>query len=218
MRPALPLLLVLSLVFPFGLHAQDASQVDASKRNTQLAATPESADTPVSPGREANQRTFFRNDHVQDQRFSAPDTITRKEAAVGDRRAPIDVTETHEKEIVDRKDFPKPEVRDRKMNSHNGEKAYIQPEGDMVNKYDMVSKYQQGMADADTAAARRSAKFTKRPSFEKLNRFIFKRNGPGTPDGQPMVTPAAGGPAPASQDTYTKYRVEWKRLDGTKIN
>jgi hypothetical protein len=209
-------MIALSALLPFGVQAKDPAAIDASKQNAQLAPTPESADTPLSPARETNQRTFFRNEHVQDQRFHTPEVIDRKNAPVGDRRAPIDVTETREKTIIDRKAFPKPEVREREINRHNGERARIQPEGDMLKKYDMVTKYQGRMKDADEAAARRAPKFEKRTTFEKLNRFAFKRNGPGTEGGSPMVTPAAGGPAPASQDTYTKYRVDWKRLDGAQ--
>lgn len=212
MRSALPLLIVLSAVLPLGVRAADPSQIDASKQNTQLAPTPESADTPLSPGRENNQRAFFRNDHVQDQRFSAPEKIERKDAAVGDRRAAIDVTETREKTIVDRKEFPKPEVRERELNRHDGEKSRIQPKGDMLKTYDKVSKYQGRMTDADAASAQRAPKLEKRTTFEKLNRFIFKRNAPGNEEGKPTVTPAAGGSTPPpSQDTYTKYKVDWSK-------
>lgn len=212
MRFATPLLLVLSAVLPLGVHAKDPSQIDASKQNTQLAPTPESTDTPLSPEREANQRSFFRNDHVQDQRFTTPDLVERKDAAVGDKRAPIDVTEKREKTIVDRKDFPKPEVRDREMHHRDGEKSRIQPKGDMVKTYDKVSKYQSRMTDADMAAAQRAPKLEKRTTFEKLNRFVFKRNAPGSADGKPVVTPAAGGSnPPPSQDTYTKYKVDWTK-------
>lgn len=217
MRPALPLFLVLSAMLPLGMAAKDPSNVDASKQNTQLAPSPGNADTPLSSGRETNQRTFFRNEHLQDQRFNAPETIERKEAIIGERRAPIDLTEKREKVIVDRKEYPKPEVRERVLNRHDGERSLIQPDGDMVKRYDTVSRYQNRMADAKTAASQREPKLEKRTSFEKLNRFIFKRNSPGTPDGKPMVTPAAGGSTPpASQDTYTRYEVDWKRLDRAK--
>ena len=211
MRFALPLLVVCSVVLPLGLHAKDPSQIDASKQNTQLAPTPENADMPLSPARESNQRTFFRNDHVQDQRFNAPDKIERKDSVLGDRRAPIDVTETREKTIIDRKEFPKPEVREHVVNRHDGEMAHIQPKGDMLKTYNKVDKYQSRMADADFAQSK--PKFEKRTTFDKLNRFVFQRNGPGSEDGKTMVTPAAGGPPPASQDTYTKYKVDWKRMD-----
>lgn len=215
MRPSLPLFFALAAVLPIVAHAKDPAQVDASKQNTQLAPTPESADMPLSPRRETNQRTFFRNELVQDQRFSVPDQVQRKDAVVGERRAPIDMKESRGKTVIDRKDYPKPEVRDRELNRHDGERSRIQPDGDMVKKYDNVSKYQDGMKDAKTAAIQREPKLEKRTTFEKLNRFIFKRNSPGTPDGKPMVT-TAGGEAPPLQDTHTQYRVDWKRMDGAK--
>jgi len=216
MKAALPLILAVSALLPLGLQAKDPSQIDPAQRHEQLAPTPESADTRLSPQRESNQRSFFRNEAVQDQRFSAPEKIDRKDAAVGDKRASIDVTETREKTIVDRKDFPKPEVRDREMNRHDGEKSHIQPEGDQIKKFDTVSKYQDGMADAKNSTFKRQPTLEKRTTFEKLNRFVFQRNGPGSGDGTSAVTPAAGGPAPTGLDTYQQYKVDWKRLDAPK--
>lgn len=217
MRRALPLFLVFSAVLAPTLPAKDPANFDASAQNVDLAPTPANSDTPLSPGREANQRPFFKNEIVQEQRFRAPEVIERKDAIVGERRAPIDMSETREKEIIDRKTYPKPEVRDHQVNRHDGEKSRIQPRGDMVKKYDTVTKYQDRMADAKTATALREPKFEKRTSFDKLNRFIFKRNGPGTPDGRPMVTPAGGGATPPPmQDTHTQYRVDWRRVDAPK--
>jgi hypothetical protein len=216
MKAALPLILAVSALLPPGLQAQDPSQVDPARRNEQLAPTPDSADTRLSPQRPANQRSFFRNDTVQDHRFSAPEKIERKEAAVGGKRAAIDVTETREKTIIDRKDFPKPEVRDREMNRHDGEKSRIQPQGDMLKSYDTVSKYQDGMTNAKNSTFKRQPTLEKRTTFEKLNRFVFQRNGPGSGDGSPSVTPAAGGPAPTGLDTYQHYKVDWQRFDAPK--
>jgi hypothetical protein len=216
MRVTPLLFIAVSVALPLGLRAEDVTKVDAAQRNTDLAPTPESSDTRLSPGRETNQRPFLRNEHLQDQRFSAPENFERKEAIVGERRAPIDITETREKNIIERKDFTKPEVRDRELNRHDGEKSFIQPKGDQVKKYDTVSKYQSRMADADSGQFQRKPSLEKRTTFEKLNRFIFKRNAPGSENGNPTVTTAASEPAPASQDTYTKYQVDWKRLDAPK--
>lgn len=213
MRPALPLFIALIAALPSGLSAADPSQVDPSKQNSQLAPTPESADTPLSTHRESNQRPFLRNDHVQDQRFTVPDQVDRKDWNLGDRRAPFDLKENREKTIVDRKDYPKPEVRDREINRHDGERSYIQPGGDQIRKYETVAKYQDRMTDAATTASQRQPKMEKRIGFDKINRFIFKRNGPGTEGGRPMVTTAGHEAPPASQDTHTQYRVDWKRLD-----
>ena len=195
-----------------GLRAADPAQFDPSKKNDQLAPTSEQIDTRLAPNQEANQRPIERNDLLQDQRFKAPDKIERKDAVVGEKRAPIDLKEAREKNVIERKDVPKPELKTWDKNRHNGEKFGRQPSGDDVKKYDMADKYQRRMTDAKTAAAQRQPKMDKRTTFESINRFLFKRNGPGTPDGQAMVTPAAGGPnPPPSQDTYKKYSVDWSK-------
>lgn len=216
MRFVLPLILAVCALLPPGLRAEDPARLEPAERNTSLAPTPESADTRLSPGRESNQRIFFRNEVVQDQRFAAPDNIERKPAAVGDKRAAIDVTETREKTIIDRKDFPTPGVRDRRMSTRDGQKSFIQPEGDQIRTYDKVSKYQNGMAAAQDGAFQRKPSLEKRTTFDKLNRFVFQRNGPGTEGGAAMVTPAAGGPAPPSRDTYVHYKIDWQRFDPPK--
>ena len=208
MRIALPLIVVLASVLPSGVHAKDPSQVDPSKQNTSFAPTPENADTPVSTSRESNQRTLQRNDQLEDQRFRVPEKIDRKDAAVADKRSPIDVTETREKTIIDRKDFSKPELKKYDKNRHDGERYRYQPEGDDVKTYDKVGKYQDRMASATEAASTTKPIFEKKSSFEKINKFLFKRNAPGSEEGKPLVT-TAGGDAPASQDTYTKYNIDW---------
>ena len=195
-----------------GVRADDPSKFDPAKQNDQLAPTAERTDTRLAPNQEANQRPIERNDRLQDQRFKAPEKIERKDAVVGEKRAPIDIKETRDKNLIERKDAPKPELKTWDKNRHDGEKYNRQPKGDEVKKYEMVDKYQSRMTDAKSAAAQRQPKLEKRTTFESINRFLFKRNGPGTPDGQAMVTPAAGGPnPPPSQDTYTKYRVDWSK-------
>lgn len=212
MKSALPLMLAIVLL-PAGLQARDPSRVDASKQNTRLAPSGDNADTPLSPSRETNQRTFFRNEVLEERRFHVPEQMERKDAVLGDRRAPIDVTETRDKTIIDRKEAPMPEVRERTMYFRDGEKARIQPEGEWLKQYDKVSRFQNRMKDAETAASQRQPLLEKRTTFEKINRFIFKRNGPGTESGGPMVTPAGSSEPPPSQDTYVKYKVDWKRFD-----
>ena len=195
-----------------GLRAADPSQFDPSKQNDRLAPTAERTDTRLAPNQEANQRPLERNDRLQDQRFKAPEKIERKDAAVGEKRAPIEMKETRDKALIERKDAPKPELKTWDKNRHNGEKYDRQPTGDDVKKYEMADKYQSRMTDAKTAAAQRQPKMEQRTTFESINRFLFKRNGPGSTEGQAMVTPAGSGSnPPASQDTYKKYRVDWSK-------
>ena len=192
MRFPLPLLLGLSAMIPLGVRADDPSKVDPTLQNTQLAPTQNNADNRLTPGNTDNQKPLLRDDRVQDSRFPAPEVREKTMAPSNDQKAPIEMKETREKNIIDRKDYPKPEVRDRETNRHDGEKARIQPTGDMIKKYDTVSKYQNRLNDASTAAAQRQPKFEKVTTFGKINRFVFQRNGPGE-GGKAMVTPAGGG-------------------------
>ncbi len=195
-----------------GLHADDTSKFDPSKQNDQLAPTADRIDTRLAPNQEANQRPIERNDRLQEQRFNGPEKIERKDASVGEKRAPIEMKETRDKNKIERKDAPKPELKTWDKNRHDGEKSDYQPKGDQVKKYEMADKFQGRMTDAKTAAAQRQPKLEKKTSFEKINRFLFKRNGPGSEEGQAMVTTAGGGPNPPPlQDTHTKYRVDWAK-------
>ena len=193
MRPALPLFFGLLAVLSAGVRAEDPTKIVPEQKNAQLAPGADNNDTRLAPGNSKNQLPFKRDDHVQNSRFTTPELRDKEMAPVGERRAPIDVKETREKNILERKDFPKPEVRERQMSPDNAQMYRDQPKGDMVKKYDMVAKYQDRMADAETAASQRQPKFEKRTTFDKINRFVFHRNGPDDADGNGMVSKAGGG-------------------------
>jgi len=196
MRPVSPLFFVLLVALPLGVRADDASKVAPDQQNTRLAPGGDNSDNRLTPGNTNNQLPFKRDDRVQNSRFTTPDLRDKKMDPVGDRRAPFDMTETREKNIIDRKDYPKPGVRDNKMSPDNALMYRDQPKGDRVKTYDMVAKYQDRMADAATAASQRQPKLEKRTTFDKINRFVFQRNGPGE-NGNPIVTPAGGGTSAA---------------------
>jgi hypothetical protein len=196
MKFASPLLLVLLAALPPAARAEDPTKVTPNQQNTQLAPGADNSDTRLAPGNTDNQLPFKRDERVQNNRFTTPELREKQPAPVGDRRAPIDVTETREKTIIDRKDYPKPEVRDNKMSPDNAQMFRTQPTGDSIKKYDMVGKYQNRMTDAANAAAQRQPKLEKRTTFDKINRFVFRRNGPGE-DGNSLVTKAGGGPSAA---------------------
>ena len=196
-------LLGLSVLLTLGVRADDPSKVDPARQNTQLAPTQDNADNRLAPGNVDNQRPLLRDDRVQDSRFPAPEVREKSMAPDNDKKAPIEMKETREKNIIDHKDYPKPDIRYRETNHHDGEKSRIQPTGDMVKKYDTVSKYQNRIDDAETAAARRQPKLEKTTTFDKINRFIFQRNGPGD-GGNAMVTPAGGGTPPSNPGAVAK--------------
>lgn len=196
MRFVLPLIFGFCVALPFGARAEDPNKIAPEQQNTRLAPGPDNNDNRLTPANTDNQLPFKRDERVQNNRFTTPELREKKMAPVGERQAPIDVKETREKTIIDRKDYPKPDVIDRKMSPDNAEMFFAQPKGDMVKKYDLVPKYQNRLTDAENAAAQRQPTLEKRTTFDKINRFVFRRNGPGE-NGNPIVTPAGGG-APAT--------------------
>ena len=201
-----------------GLRGADPSQFDPSKQNDRLAPTPERTDTRFAPNQEANQRPIEPNERLQDKRFRSPELIERKDAVVGEKRSPIEMKETRDKKIIEHKDAPKPELKTWDKNRHDQERSRYQPEGDQVKKYEMAEKYQSRMKDAKSLAEQRDVKIQKLTTFEKINRFVFKRNGPGTEGGKAMVIPAASGNTPPpSLDTYNKYQVDWAKGQMTPV-
>ncbi len=192
MKSLQTLLFVLLAALPLVARAEDPTKVTPDQRNTRLAPGTDNTDTRLTPGNTDNQLPFKRAERVQNNRFTTPELRDKKLAPVGDRRSPIEVKETRDKTIIDRKDYPKPEVRENKMSPHNTQMFQTQPTGDAIKKYDMVGKYQNRMTDAANAAAQHQPKLEKRTTFDKINRFVFHRNGPGA-DGGSLVTKAGGG-------------------------
>jgi hypothetical protein len=192
MKPVLPLLFAVFCLGSSTLLARDPAKINAGQRNTTFA--PSGSITP-------DKRTPEGNATLQDKRFNSPELIERKDAAIADKRAPFAVEETREKEIYDRKDYPKPEVRDRETYARDGEKSRIQPKGDMIKKYDMAAKYQDRIKDAPNSGLQRSPTLEKRTTFDRINRFVFRRNGPG--QGADTGVTAAGGGQIAAPAGYT---------------
>jgi len=166
-------------------HAADAAAVDAAARNEAFA--PAAGVTPAKSQPAVNAP-------VQDRRFEAP-TIDKASAAIGDRRAAIDVHEARDKTIRD-KQSQKPAAVTEPTSDLSRRLAPISTGGNTV-KPPLVSKFQDGLT---AASASNMARFPAagRATTAKVNRFVFRRsNGEpavAAPDGRPaVVTPAGGG-------------------------
>lgn len=173
------------------LSAADAtSAIDLAQRNGPFA--PSASQRPeVKPSARAEA--------LQEKRVEKT-TIDKTPAAVGDRRAPLDVVGTRDRTIVE-KDSRQPEAVERPTSDFNHRAAAITT-GANSKKPPLVAKYQDSMtaASAVTTAPFAALSGTSRA---KINRFVFRKNGatssgadPNAParalDGAP-VTPAAGG-------------------------
>lgn len=173
------------------LQAQDGPKIDATQTVDSLATTNQA----VVPDKVETQK----NDQLQQKQAVVPGTIKEPAAAIGDRQAPIDVTETHDKNMVTLKEAPKPELQPHVDSVLDGQQApsRLQPgQNDYYNSA-LIDKYRQSMSDAEAIAQQSNAMSGQMTTFAKLNRFVFKRNGPGT-EGNPMVVPAGSPGAPVT--------------------
>ena len=168
----------------FSRAADATTPVDYTDRNAPFAPS-----ATVAPAKKSPQV----NESVQDKRVEK-NTVEKKPAAVGERRAAIDLTEAREKNIVE-KNSHRPEKTEQPASRFDHREASMSTAADS-KKPQMVVKYQDGLT---SASATNMARFPaiERGTAAKLNRFVFRKNGSetaGALDGA-TVTPAGGGAA-----------------------
>jgi hypothetical protein len=164
-------------------RAADAtSPVDYTQRNTPFAPAGS-----IAPEKQAPKK----NETLQEKRVPVT-TIDKATSPLGERRAPIDVKETREKNVRE-KDSHRPETLEQPKSDYNQRRATISTQTDTV-KPPLVSKYQDKLA---AASATNMARFPAmdRATGAKINRFVFQKNPPESSvvSGAASVTPAAGG-------------------------
>lgn len=161
--------------------ADATSPLDPTQRNSSFAP---------APGVTPDKKTPEVKTEVQEKRVDK-NVVDKKPAAVGDRRAAIDLTETREKNIRE-KDSHRPEKLDQPVSAYNQRESSLTP-GANVTRLPMMAKYQDGLTASNaTTSTRISA--TDRATAAKINRFIFRKNAPESSvalEGA-SVTPAAG--------------------------
>lgn len=163
-------------------RADPTAPVDLTQRNGGFAPA-ETVSTEKKPP--------VRDAAVQDKRVEKT-TFEKTMAAVGDRRAAIEVQETRDKTIREKKSS-RPEAMDQAISPFNHREAAIATATD-TTKPPMVAKYQDGLTAA-TAVKQTKFSALDRATTAKLNRFVFHKN---SPEAAPVtagasVTPAAGG-------------------------
>jgi hypothetical protein len=155
--------------------------IDPTERNPSFAPAPS-----VTP----EKKTPETKTSVQEKRVDK-NVVDKKPAAVGDRRAAIDVEETREKNVRE-KDSHRPQKLEQPVSAYNQRESAMTP-GANVTRLPMMAKYQDGLTASNvTASTRISA--TDRATAAKINRFIFRKNAPETSialEGA-TITPAAG--------------------------
>ena len=181
--PSLIAVASLSLVGSALLRAEDATTpVDLTKRNGFFAPA-----ATVNP----DQKPMGRDSQVQEKRVEK-NTIEKRPATVGDRRAAIDVQEARDKNVRE-KDSHRPERTEQAMNQFNHRDAAITTAG-ATTKPPIVAKYQDSLS---SARASNMARFPANGGMtaSKINRFVFRKNAPEAAalTGDAAITPAGGG-------------------------
>lgn len=164
-------------------QAADAtSPIDAAQRNSAFTA-----ERSVEP----EKRKPVVDEALQRKRVT-PDTIEKKPAALGDRRAPLELTETREKNVRE-KESHRPEKIEQPVSRYNQQRSRVSTSAD-TTKVPTVAKYQDSLT---AASASNMARFPAigAATGAKINRFVFRKNGGELADGpqRAAVTPAAGG-------------------------
>ncbi len=183
--PGLIAIASLTLTGAASVWAADATTpVDYTQRNAPF--TPGANVTPEKKSPETNAT-------VQDKRVDK-NVVDKKTSPLGDRRAPIDLTEAREKNVRE-KESRRPEKIEQPTSAFNHRESRYSTADD-TKKPPTVSKYQDSLT---SASATNMARF---PAMDgatsgKINRFVFRKNGAAPSvalEGTP-VTPAAGAAA-----------------------
>ncbi|MES2692778.1 MAG: hypothetical protein V4773_04840 [Verrucomicrobiota bacterium] len=165
--------------------ADATTPVDYTQRNTPFK--------PGTPATQPEKRKPEIDHTIQDKRVT-PEKIEKKEAAVGDKRAAIDMKEKDEKNIIE-KDSRKPEKIEQPKSRYDQQRSQFSTSED-TKKPPMVAKYQDSLTAANAVkTGKLSAMQT--DTKAKVNRFVFRKNGGELADAAQgaSVTPAAGGSA-----------------------
>jgi hypothetical protein len=156
--------------------------LDVSKRAPRVS-TEERAVLPEN-------RPLERNEVLMDRRVPT-ETIERKEALVGERRSNITLEETREKKFFSTPERREFEVIERKENRWQGRESRFSTREDAY-RTQVATRFQDKIGEATPYNGRVQPVIEKRTTFDRVNRFAFRRNG----DQTPGVT-AAGSEQPA---------------------
>lgn len=157
-------------------------RLDASKRASRVS-TEEKAILPEN-------KPIERNEVLMDKRVET-ETYEKKEALVGERRSNIAVEETREKKTYRTPERKKYDVIERKESVLTGKQSRFSTSEDAYRSKTAV-RFQQKIGDAMPFNENVKPVVSKRTTFDRVNRFAFRRN-----NGDAVsVTKAGSGDAP----------------------
>jgi hypothetical protein len=141
-------------------------RVDASKRapvsTEQRAVLPET-------------QPLERNEVLMDRRFEGQE-FERKEAPVGDRRSTIELEESREKTLFPTPDQKEYELLERKDSPWSGKESRFSTREDAY-RTQVAERFQDKIGDASPFPGTPTPVVSKRTTFDRINRFAFRKNG-----------------------------------------
>jgi len=148
------------------LHAGPPGRIDAGKRATRVS-TEEKAVLPEN-------KSLERNEVLMDKRFGT-ETVERKDALVGERRSSITVEERREKQRFATPDQKKYEVIERKKSAWNGKTSRFSTSEDAYRSK-VATRFQDKIGEASPIMSNVNPVVSQLTTFDKVNRFAFRKN------------------------------------------
>jgi hypothetical protein len=140
-------------------------RMDTSKRASQVS-TQERAILPEN-------KPIERNEVLMDRRFST-EVRDKKDALVGERRSSIAVEESRDKKFFSVPERKEPEQIERKDSRWSGKQSRYSTSEDTYNSK-VALRFQEKIDDARPFVDSKPS-ISKRTTFERINRFAFRRN------------------------------------------
>lgn len=147
--------------------AAGPGRMDVSKR----AASVSTDDKAVLP----ENKPLERNEVLMDKRFDTQ-TVERKDAIIGERRSAITVEEGREKKLFvtpDRKEY---DVIERKESVWSGKQSRFSTSEDAYRSK-VATRFQDKIGEASPVTKEVKPAISQRTTFDKVNRFVFRKNG-----------------------------------------
>ncbi|MCU0793761.1 MAG: hypothetical protein MUE42_13130, partial [Opitutaceae bacterium] len=142
-------------------------RMDVSKRASRLS-TEQKATLPEA-------QPLERNEVLMERRFDAGEPLERKEALVGERRAPIAVEETREKTLFATPEQKKYDVIERKDSPWAGKKSRFSTTEDTYRSK-VAIRFQDQIGKATPFNDNMKTVVSQETTFDKINRFAFRKN------------------------------------------
>lgn len=142
-------------------------RMDVSKRASRVSTEQKAVLPEAQP--------LERNEVLMDRRFDAGEPFERKEALVGERRSSITVEESRDKTFFSTPEQKKYEVIERKESAWAGKKSRFSTSEDAYRSK-VATRFQDKIGEATPFNRNQQTVVSQETTFDKINRFAFRKN------------------------------------------